>query len=138
MTSDGFGDTDPGLDDVSATPDALAEFPEATEGDVPDDVAEQDAADAVLVVAVTEDAEDQPFDETQLEQLADAHRVEVDSALADLQRELAGMAQTGIPGVDAALARLGELDPNDLNGSTQILADVLGQLEGVMNETPKE
>lgn len=136
MTSEGFGDIESATGDVAATADTPTEFPQADA--VPDGAPQPDESEAVLVVAVTEDAEDQPFDEDQLEQLADAHRAEVDGALADLQRELAGMAQTGIPGVDAALARLGELDPNDLNGSTQILAEVLGQLEGVMNETPKE
>lgn len=115
------------------------------------ETAESTELSEVVVVAVTD--ADESFDDSSddgepgdfeqspedaLLALAEANREHLDETLADLQQELAGMAKTGIPGVDAALDRLAELDPNDLPGSTELLTQVLAQLESVMREAPKE
>lgn len=92
-----------------------------------------------IVVAVTDDTDPAAgLDEEALADIVEEHRAELDHTLADLQQELAGMAKTGIPGVDEALDQLGALDPNDLQGSSELLAEVLAKLESVMSETPQE
>lgn len=114
--------------DVSDDP---ADFAVPTDEDVTDE-------EAAVVVAVTDDPQSVGLDEEGLADLVESHREELDHSLADLQQELAGMARTGIPGVDEALDQLSALDPNDLQGSSQLLADVLAKLESVMSEAPQE
>ncbi len=98
-----------------------------------------ESEDAAVVVAVTDESvESGGLDESALAQMIESGRGELDATLAELQQELAGMARTGIPGVDAALDELAALDPSDLQGSSQLLADVLAKLESVMSQTPQE
>lgn len=99
-----------------------------------------ETAEQIVVVAVEGDAESDitSLDEQSLQDLAAENRQELDQTLAAVQQELAGMAKTGIPEVDAALDRLGSLDPSDLAGSSEILAEVLATLESVMSQTPQE
>jgi hypothetical protein len=59
---------------------------------------------------------------------------QLSAMIAGLQGELAGTAKTGNPAVDAAMERLGDLDPADLGGSADVLADVLHRLEAAMGE----
>ena len=112
--------------------------PDLETSDTVDGAAEIQVEDSIVVVAVTEEDRTEQMSEHDLLGLAEANRQELDQTLADLQQELAGMAKTGIPGVDAALDQLGSLDPNDLQESTQGLAEVLAKLEAVMSEAPKE
>lgn len=139
-----FGSEEPTQEDPSGAP---AESQDATAVDAIADVDEVDPVgvaadiqveDSIVVVAVTDEDQTEQMSEDDLQGLAEANRQELDQTLADLQQELAGMAKTGIPGVDAALDQLGGLDPNDLQGSTQVLAEVLAKLEAVMSEAPKE
>ncbi len=44
------------------------------------------------------------------------------------------MRRTGVPGVDEALDQLAGLDPDDLEGSADLLAEVLRRLESVMSQ----
>ena len=99
-----------------------------------------DSAEQIVVVAVEGDVESDitSLDEQALQDLAAENRQELDQTLAAVQQELAGMAKTGIPEVDAALDQLGSLDPSDLAGSSEILAQVLATLESVMSQTPQE
>lgn len=92
------------------------------------------------MIAVASEDEDAgvPLDETTLETAVAEGGAEVREHLVALQAELAGTASTGIPAVDAALARLAELDPEDLSGSAEVLSDVLQRLETVMGEAPPE
>lgn len=95
-------------------------------------------ADDVVVVAVTDEVGSEALDEAELAEIAAVNREDVDQQLADLRSELAALANTGIPGVDDALAQLSTLDPDDLQGASAILAGVLATLETVMNEAPPE
>lgn len=92
-----------------------------------------------VVIAVTDDGDDSaPVDPGQLDAVAESGRAELRTTIAELQQELSGMAKTGVPGVDDALARLADLDPDDLSASADVLTEVLARLESVMNETPQE
>ncbi len=111
-----------------------------TAGDAVDPTPTGDPAEQIVVVAVEGDAESDitSLDEQALQALSAENRQELDQTLAAVQQELAGMAKTGIPEVDAALDRLGSLDPADLAGSSEVLAQVLATLESVMSQTPQE
>lgn len=111
-----------------------------TAGDGSAEPADRPATEQIVVVAVEGDAESDitSLDEQTLQDLAAENRHELDETLAAVQQELAGMAKTGIPEVDAALDQLGSLDPADLAGSSEILAQVLATLESVMSQTPQE
>lgn len=99
-----------------------------------------EAADEILVVAVEGDAESDltSLDEAALQELAEQNSQEMAATVTAIQQELAGMAKTGIAEVDAALDKLAALDPQDLAGSSETLAQVLATLESVMSQTPQE
>ena len=58
---------------------------------------------------------------------------DVAGMVAGLQAEFAGAAKTGKPAIDAALERLGDLDPTDLAASADVLQDVLKRLESALS-----
>ena len=58
---------------------------------------------------------------------------DVTGMVAGLQSEFAGAAKTGKPAIDAALERLGDLDPTDLAASADVLQDVLKRLESALS-----
>lgn len=99
-----------------------------------------DGPDEILVVAVEGDVESDltSLDESALQDLADQNSQEMAATVTAIQQELAGMGKTGIPEVDAALDQLAALDPQDLAGSSETLAQVLATLESVMSQTPPE
>lgn len=126
----------PDLDSFEAA--ATVEAPEPVEAAEPAEPVE--AADEILVVAVEGDAESDltSLDEAALQELADQNSQEMAATVTAIQQELAGMAKTGISEVDAALDKLAALDPQDLAGSSETLAQVLATLESVMSQTPQE
>jgi hypothetical protein len=63
---------------------------------------------------------------------------EVAGMVAGLQAEFAGAAKTGQPAIDAALERLGDLDPTDLASSADVLQDVLGRLESALGSAGED
>jgi len=97
--------------------------------------------DAIVVVAVNEAGElDASPDSGASDGLEEPLSLDPDvlsQTLSDLQTELAGTAGTGVASVDAALARLADIDPTDLAASADILADVLRRLEGALEESPE-
>ncbi|MEI2717764.1 MAG: hypothetical protein V9E98_12395 [Candidatus Nanopelagicales bacterium] len=90
-----------------------------------------------VVIAVTDD-DTSGMDPDQLDALAQSGRSDLRQTIVALQQELDGIAKTGVPGVDEAMARLADLDPDDLGASADVLTEVLAKLESVMNETPPE
>ncbi len=92
-----------------------------------------DAEVAAVVVSVDGD-EQVTVGEEQLAATAESGREQLRQTVADLQLELAGMRRTGVPGVDEALDQLAGLDPDDLEGSADLLAEVLRRLESVMSQ----
>ncbi len=92
--------------------------------------------DDVVVMAVTDETE--VVTEEGLQTIADENRERLTHDIAAVQEELAGMARTGVPGVDAAMALLAEMDPADLEGSAEVMGTVLAQLESVLRESPQE
>jgi hypothetical protein len=110
---------DPGSEPTAAAGDQEpGEANQATGGELDD----------VLVLAVSDDEQAGALS---------TDPAELSQTLSDLQTELAGTARTGVPAVDAALDRLADIDPTDLAGSAEILADVLRRLEGAMEEDPE-
>lgn len=101
---------------------------------------EEPSAQEPVVVAVTPADEDAgaPLDEVAVAAAVAEGGEEVREHLVALQAELAGTASTGVPAVDEALARLAELDPEDLSGSAAVLSDVLSRLETVLGEAPPQ
>lgn len=92
---------------------------------------------AVFAVAPVDEDAGPPLVAEEVAAQAETAGEQVRADLTALQTEFAGTASTGVPAVDEALARLGELDPADLNRSADILSDVLHRLESVMGEAPQ-